>query len=163
MLGNIDKRKFHYAIKFFKLLNSKMTQGLEIHIYGHPLNTSMTKVLNDYSFVSSMGFKNEIRFKEYDLLLSCSFIENLPISILEALQHRLPVLSFDIGGISELLEHERDGILVPPFDLAKMKEELINIISGKYEFTFPREKLKTFDWETSAKLMLEKMRAYFHA
>lgn len=163
MLGNIDKRKFHYAIKLFSQLDSRMTEGIEIQIFGHPLDTSMTKVLNDYPFVSCLGFRKEIRFEDYDLLLSCSFIENLPISMLEALQHRLAVLSFDIGGVSELIEHEQDGILIPPFDLARMQEELKNIISGKYQFNFPREKLEAFDWKQSAQLMLANMRAYFHA
>ncbi|MEM6800539.1 MAG: glycosyltransferase family 4 protein [Bacteroidota bacterium] len=165
MLGNIDKRKFHYAAKLFRLLDRDpiIREQIEIHIFGHPLKDSLTKSLAQYPFVSCMGFKKEIKFEEYELLLSCSFIENLPISMLEALQHELPILSFDIGGVSELIEHEADGILIPPFALNRMQEELKNIMNTRYTFSFPKEKLVPFNWEYSAKHMLEKMRAYFHA
>jgi len=42
--------------------------------------------------------------------------DNVPLSILEAMEHRLPVVSTPIAGIPEVVEPEATGILVPPDD-----------------------------------------------
>jgi glycosyltransferase involved in cell wall biosynthesis len=46
-------------------------------------------------------------------ILSTNY-EGLPISILEAMRHGLPVVASDVNGIPEEVEHEQTGIIVPP-------------------------------------------------
>ncbi len=53
--------------------------------------------------------------------------EGIPVSLMEAMAHRIPVISTDTGGIPELL-HGDAGILVPPQDpvaLADAMERLV--------------------------------------
>jgi len=57
-----------------------------------------------------------------DIFLNASTVDNQPVSILEAQASGLPVVSTQVGGIRELIEHERSGLLIPdsqPKDLAE--------------------------------------------
>jgi glycosyltransferase involved in cell wall biosynthesis len=46
-----------------------------------------------------------------DIFLFPSTVDNFPLVILEALACGLPVLSFDVGGVKEIVEHERNGYI----------------------------------------------------
>jgi glycosyltransferase involved in cell wall biosynthesis len=61
-------------------------------------------------------------YRSADLMLNASRVDNLPISILEALASGVPVVSTDVGGISRLIAHERTALLVPPGDPAALAE-----------------------------------------
>jgi glycosyltransferase involved in cell wall biosynthesis len=51
-----------------------------------------------------------------DLLVLPSLYEGLPISVLEAMAARRPVVATAIGGTDEAVTHEATGLLVPPRD-----------------------------------------------
>ncbi|MBI3359812.1 MAG: glycosyltransferase family 4 protein [Chloroflexi bacterium] len=51
-----------------------------------------------------------------DIFLNTSTIDNMPVSVIEALASGLCVVSTNVGGIPFLLEHERTALLVPPRD-----------------------------------------------
>jgi glycosyltransferase involved in cell wall biosynthesis len=57
-----------------------------------------------------------------DLYLNTPRIDNVPISVLEAMACGLCVVSTDVGGIPYLLEAGRDALLVPSGDDAKMAD-----------------------------------------
>jgi glycosyltransferase involved in cell wall biosynthesis len=55
----------------------------------------------------------------YDVLaVPSQALETGPLVVLEAFAAGVPVLGSDLGGISERVVHERNGLLVPPFDRA---------------------------------------------
>ena len=60
---------------------------------------------------------NQDALKEYynaaDILLYPSLADNFPLTILEAMSARLPVLAFDTGGINEVIKEGENGWLVP--------------------------------------------------
>jgi len=49
-----------------------------------------------------------------DIFVLSSVKEGLPNSIIEAMASGLPIVSSDVGGVSELISHEETGLLVPP-------------------------------------------------
>lgn len=57
-----------------------------------------------------------------DIFLNTSNIDNMPVSVIEAMACGLCVLSTDAGGLSYLIENRQDGILVPSGDADKMTE-----------------------------------------
>jgi len=49
-----------------------------------------------------------------------SFVEGMPMALLEAMSFGLPVIATPVGGVPEIITHERDGLLVPPGDIAAL-------------------------------------------
>jgi glycosyltransferase involved in cell wall biosynthesis len=53
-----------------------------------------------------------------DIFALASDYEGLPVSVIEAMAAGLPVVATSVGGVPELVEQERTGVLVPPRDRA---------------------------------------------
>src|SRR5215813_834720 len=56
------------------------------------------------------------RLSSGDILLNTAKVDNTPVSVLEAMAWGVCVVSKNVGGIPDLLEHECDAMLVPPGD-----------------------------------------------
>lgn len=63
------------------------------------------------------------------VLLNTSLVDNMPISILEALASGIPVVSTDAGGIPSLVEHNKSALLFSPGDDAGLAAAIISLFS----------------------------------
>jgi len=64
-----------------------------------------------------------------DIFVLPSFTEGMPMSLLEAMAAKRPVVATNVGSIPDLIDHERTGLLVKPGDsgsLANAIRELMN-------------------------------------
>jgi glycosyltransferase involved in cell wall biosynthesis len=59
-----------------------------------------------------------------DLLVVPSVSESLPNVILEAMAAGVPVVASRVGGVPEVIEHEKTGLLVPPSDDLQLAEAI---------------------------------------
>lgn len=76
-------------------------------------------------------------FEQADIFVFPSHQEGMPMAILEAMAAGLPVVATAVGGIPDLIEHGRNGYLVPPkapADLAKAIETLCQDAHRRWEF-----------------------------
>ena len=78
-----------------------------------------------------VGERNDVpdMLRIADLFVLPSVSEGLPISILEAMANRLPVVATNVGGIPELVRDGETGALVPsgePHSLARAVIELLS-------------------------------------
>ena len=64
------------------------------------------------------------------IFLNTSRIDNAPVSIVEAMAAGLPVVSSDSGGIPDLLEHGREGLLVPAGNTSLLGDAVCQVISS---------------------------------
>ena len=74
-----------------------------------------------------------------DVMLNPSTADNMPISILESMASGVPVVSTDAGGIPDLVEHGRTGLLVPVGDHQAMAQAALKVLSDASLRTLLRE------------------------
>jgi len=65
---------------------------------------------------------------ESDAFVLPSRSEAFPNSVLEAMASGLPIVASRVGGILELIEHQRTGVLVPPDDERALSYALLDLI-----------------------------------
>lgn len=90
-------------------------------------------------------------YQSSTIFLSTSIYEPFGMVILEAMAAGLPVVSFDVGGIREIINHRRDGILVFPCDIKGMAQSIIECIGNSKllrKLSFEGSvKARTYSWE----------------
>lgn len=57
-----------------------------------------------------------------DCIINPSLIENLPNVCLESIFCGVPVVAFDVGGTSDIVEHKKTGYLASPYDTMQLAE-----------------------------------------
>ena len=90
-----------------------------------------------------------------DFLVLSSNYENLPVVILEAFACGLPVVSTNVGGISEIV-NESNGLLVPPHDAEKLADAMQEMLKNykNYDANALRDSIiKKFSNESVGKLL----------
>jgi len=70
-------------------------------------------------------------YRSADMMINASLVDNMPISILEALASGVPVVSTDAGGIPYLVEQGKTALLVPKQDPAAMAEAMQRILDDQ--------------------------------
>ena len=63
-----------------------------------------------------------------DVFASSSTTEGLPITVLEAMAARLPVVATRVGAVSTVVDHEKTGYLVPPRSSAVLATSLVEVL-----------------------------------
>jgi glycosyltransferase involved in cell wall biosynthesis len=88
-----------------------------------------------------------------DVFINTSSFDNTPVSVIEAMACGLCVTSTNVGGISYLLEHEHDALLVPPNDAAAMAAAVKRVLTepglGERLSRNARRKVEGFDWHVT--------------
>lgn len=89
-----------------------------------------------------------------DLLLFPSLADTLPLTILEAMASGLPVIAYDIGGISYQLDNQ-SGVLIPPGDVQAFCQDVEMLLNNQGLRKEISENGKTrqkelFSWELAA-------------
>jgi glycosyltransferase involved in cell wall biosynthesis len=62
-----------------------------------------------------------------DLFVLASFAEGIPVSLMEAMALGVPCISTYIAGIPELIESDRDGVLVPAGSVDDLAEAILRL------------------------------------
>ena len=71
-----------------------------------------------------------IKLKESSILVIPSRMESIPQVIKEAFYLKIPIIATNVGGIPELIIHEKTGLLVPPNNPKKLKETILDLLEN---------------------------------
>jgi glycosyltransferase involved in cell wall biosynthesis len=95
-------------------------QNLKVVLVGggpkrHELE-SLADTLGIKDYVLFLGSRHDLPelLGLFDIFVLSSHWESLPVIILEAMAMARPVVATDVAGVSEVVEHEVTGLLVPP-------------------------------------------------
>lgn len=81
------------------------------------------------------GEKKEALILDSQVLISPSYNEGLPVSVLEAASYGMPIVSTDVGDISSVVRNGENGVLIRPGEVTELAE---GILAVSQEETFGR-------------------------
>jgi glycosyltransferase involved in cell wall biosynthesis len=120
-----------------------------------------------------LGMEGNVRFlgvrldmpellQVFDAYVLPSTWEGLPMAILEALAAGCPVVASDVGGIGDVIRHNRNGSLVPARDPAALAHELIRVLSdAALRRRYAEEGRRTFEAGYSAEAMTRRYESLY--
>lgn len=141
-IGSFTREKNHEGLlRIFKLLlDSK--KNLFLNLVGSgPLLEVIKKKVVELDLGEKVIFHKEINdpiifYQNADVLVLPSLVEGLPGVILEAMAFKIPVVAYNVGGISEILSEET-GFIVPSGEeqqfAEKILESIMNISTKKID------------------------------
>ncbi len=79
-----------------------------------------------------LGTRTDIKeiLHSADIFLLTSIYEGIPNAILEAQSCMVPVIATDVGGVSEIITDNHNGILCNPRDIETISEKIIHLIAN---------------------------------
>lgn len=124
-----------------------------------PLREDLQNKIEDFGLnglVHITGFSNnvELYLNQIHYYINSSFSEGLPISVLEALSLKKPIIASDVGGLPEIIEEDYNGILVDFKDIdgaAKKIQKFITKFSECYDI-LQEQSEKSFEKRFSNKI-----------
>lgn len=136
-VGRLTHQKnFLLLVDIAKLIHEK-NQQWEWHIYGSGEEEKvLSDKINDYNLqnhVKLMGHENYIydKYNDYSFMVMTSKYEGFPMTLIEGMASRLPLVSFDIPtGPNEIIQENINGFLIAPFDTNEMAERIIQLIEN---------------------------------
>lgn len=80
--------------------------------------------------VSLLGFREDVPalLQAMDIFVMPSISEGLPLSVLEAMASRTPVIATSVGGLPQLIDHGKTGLLVPSRDAVALRQALLSFL-----------------------------------
>lgn len=86
--------------------------------------------LNNLTFYEHEGEIAET-MASLDVLSLCSTVDNFGRTLFEAMASRVPVVSFDAGGVREVVKDGENGVIIPSGDVEQMATAVIRILTNK--------------------------------
>ncbi|MCM8831244.1 MAG: glycosyltransferase [Candidatus Omnitrophica bacterium] len=125
---------FRKVVRFNPYLKLKIIGSAEkLHnSYLNYLKTLVTRFALNYS-VQFLGFRYDIEniLNEARILVAPSVIEeSFGRVIIEAFASGVPVIASRVGGFTEIIENEKDGILVEPKDISAISDAIIKLLNN---------------------------------
>ncbi len=117
-VGELNQNKNHQVI--IKAMAELKRDDLHYYIAGegnqHEYLRELAKKLGLEDRVHLLGFRNDVMeiLKASDTFCFPSFREGVPVSVMEAMWSKLPVVCSDIRGNQDLIDHEKGGYLFDP-------------------------------------------------
>lgn len=157
-VGRLAKEKGHdLLIKSFKDIK-KSLDNVKLLIAGKgPEKSALSQIADqiDPENIYLPGHIDEIQavYSAADIYVQPSRYEGFGLSVLEAMSYGLPVVASKVGGIPELIQEDKNGLLVDPEDIPAITKKLLNLCQNKEL----RDKLGRTAQESSQNYSLEKM------
>ena len=132
--GRLSEEKGHEIFLKAAPEVSRRRKGVKFLIVGDgPLKghlKSYTAAHNLTDQVIFTGIRTDIPdiYSISSILVNASFIEGLPLTILEAMASKLPVIATAVGAVPQVIKHGVNGILIEAGDFMRLSAEICALI-----------------------------------
>lgn len=168
---------FHYLLEAVFILKEKY-KDIQVYVSGHDIvfkkglllsayGIYIKKLIKKYDLTSNIHYLGMLsaeemknQFLKSEVFVSPSVIENSPNSVGEAMLLGMPVVSSNVGGVANMLEHNKEGYLYQsdaPYLLAHYISQLFDDQEKELEFgkNASVHARKTHNKEENIKKLLE--------
>jgi glycosyltransferase involved in cell wall biosynthesis len=140
----IERKGFEYLIKAVKEV-LKTHSEVKLKIVGSgPLDNQYKKLIKELKLESNIQILNNVSddellklYNSSDLFVLPSIVdsqgnmEGLGVVLLEAMACKVPVIGTDIGGIPDIIQDNKSGLLVPQKDILRLSSAINSMIENK--------------------------------
>lgn len=137
-LGRFGQRKGIYdLIDVLDDLSKNYNLDIEVALGGDGEIEKVNQLIQEknLSNVKNLGWINSIDkiklLKEANLFVLPSYNEGLPMAILEAMSYKCAVISTNVGGIPEVVKHNKNGFLIEAGDKESLKSYILSLEKEK--------------------------------
>ena len=164
-IGNLNVQKGHrYLIEAMSILKKKYPLiTLEI-IGGGEGRIALLELIERLGLdhhVSLLGQKKDADkyLHHWDVFILPSIAETFGIVLLEAMKEGVPIVASKVGGVTDIITNNKNGLLVPSSDpgaIAEAVSKLLDhpVLAAKLK-NGGKERLKEFDWKVIIKRLEE--------
>lgn len=137
-LGAIGKRKGIFDLMELLAEHKEWADDVELHIGGDGETGKLLDFIHRNNMEKNVFFYGWVKgeekvklFKQCNVYILPSYFEGVPISILEAMNYSLPIISTDVGGIPSIVQHGKNGFLFTPGDKEVMRQAISHFLQDR--------------------------------
>ncbi len=137
-VGGLSRQKgVNFLLEAISILKEKYNRYLKVAIVGDgPLKDELRKLcvkLKINNQVEFLGIQKNVNnfMRSSKVFVLPSRWEGFGLVIIEAMSNMLPVIASNVGGIPEIIENGKDGILLPPEDSETLAQAINDLLENK--------------------------------
>ena len=110
---------------------------VELVVFGSSQPENLHNLGFKYHYLGSLhdDISLGLLYAAVDVFVAPSLQDNLPNTVIEALACGTPCVAFNIGGMPDSIEHQRNGYLAQPFDVDNLAAGIVWVLSASNERT----------------------------
>jgi len=166
--GRLSKEKgLRYLIEACFLLNQVGLPTKVLIIGEGPQRKELVALADSKDLghkVLFVGFQKDVHnwLPAVDAFILPSITEGTPMSLLEAMSWGLPIVASDVGGIPQIIDSEKNGVLVPPRQPDRIKEAVYRLYTnGDFRKNIGFEARKTVETKYGIRTWLDKIESEY--
>ena len=138
--GLIPRKGFTYLLDAYAEMKARGIAFEAVFIGDGPMRAELERRVRGLRLKDRIRFLGHLHYdsmmdamSSIDLFVLSSDLEGMPLVILQAMGLGRPIVSTDVGGVGDVLENGKTGILVPPRDPVALAEAMIGIMGNRSE------------------------------
>jgi glycosyltransferase involved in cell wall biosynthesis len=161
-VGNlVEVKGYEYLIKAVNIVRKRNPELICYHIGTGPLYGSLRKLVDDLDLGTHfkfLGRKPHHKLVDYfgasDFFVSSSLSEGNPTVMFESLGCGKPFIGTKVGGVPEIINSPKCGILVPPASDEKLAEAIVKALRKNWREEVIRSYAQRYTWDNVLKSIL---------
>ncbi|MEO0288338.1 MAG: glycosyltransferase [candidate division WOR-3 bacterium] len=143
----------------------KIRSDFKLKIVGDgPLKAQVLKRIDEYKINDHVDFEGFVErekikdvYKKGFLTLITSKSEGFPTILFESFSSGIPVVSFDVGGVKEVVKDYKTGFVIEKRDMQQFVKKLVEAVDYNWDREYLRNFSSNFTWKKISEEILEKV------
>ena len=134
----VPEKGLKYLVDAIKIISGLKSNVKFLLIGDGPLRAKIIERLNKYGLTGQTVFTGRVPHEKiYDLISKASVFvlpsvkEGMPMVLLEVMASGKPVIGSDISGISDVVTHGQNGLLVPPRNPEALANAVLTLLNDE--------------------------------